>query len=70
MIRPHCVLAGAAATCLGIAGWLLAVDAPKTARIESLKNPGFEAGTDDWSIHDLCQDGIFRTDRPESPAVG
>ncbi len=51
MVRPHCVLAGAAATCLGIAGWLLAVDAPKTARIESLKNPGFEAGTDDWSIH-------------------
>jgi alpha-N-arabinofuranosidase len=34
MIRPHCVLAGAAATCLGIAGWLLAVDAPKTATEE------------------------------------
>ena len=36
MVRPHCVLAGAAATCLGIAGWLLAVDAPKTARIEEV----------------------------------
>ena len=51
MVRPHFVLAGAAATCLGIAGWLLAVDASKIVRIESLKNPGFEAGTDDWSIH-------------------
>jgi hypothetical protein len=40
MVRPHCVLAGAATTCLEIAEWLLAVDAPKTARVESLKNPG------------------------------
>ncbi len=37
MVRPHFVLAGAAATCLGVAGWLLAVDASK--EVDASKAP-------------------------------
>ncbi len=48
-MRTGIVLAGAAAIGLGVVGFA-AADAPKSVRVECLKNPGFESGTDDWSI--------------------
>ncbi|HVS36489.1 MAG TPA: alpha-L-arabinofuranosidase C-terminal domain-containing protein [Gemmataceae bacterium] len=50
MQRSRIILAGAVLLTVGVAGVLLGRDGPNPIHVESLKNPGFESGTDDWSI--------------------
>jgi alpha-L-arabinofuranosidase len=51
MLRPRFSLLLAAVIGVCVAASLSALEGRRAARADGLKNPGFEAGTDAWSIH-------------------